>query len=411
MALFFRGRPATEARSSNLPELIDAATGGRRGLAGRPVGWAGSLAIPAVWAAVRLRANIISSLPVQVFRDGPDGRPVRVPTPGPLDRPSVDFDITSWLSASQLSLDLRGNAYGRILAREPRTNLPTQVELVHPDDVQVDVGRDGFIRYRFGGREVDSLDVWHERQNEAPGSVVGMSPISAAARSLGVNLSAADYGAEFYTDALTASGLLSSDAPIDEVQARIAKARVRAAQQGREPLVLGGNWTYKPLTVAPAEAMFLDVLRFGAEDAARLFDVPGEFIGAPAGGSSLTYANREQRMQDLLALRLGPAIARRERALSRFTVRGQYVKLNTGSLLRADLMTRYNSYKLGMSSGFLAEDEARAFEDREPLTDEQIARLKDLGVLGKPAAPAAAASADGTNPVGVVDPAVQEVPA
>jgi HK97 family phage portal protein len=405
VAVFFRGSNApSQQRATNLTQLIDEASGGRRGIGGRSsraVGWAGALSIPAVWAAVRLRANVIASLPVGVYRDNPDGTTRRVTgssVPSVLSQPSAQFDIVSWLHASQVSLDLRGNAYGRILARDPRTYLPTQVELVHPDDVTVTTLRDGSIEYRFGGRPVDSLDVWHERQNEIPGDVVGMSPISAAARSLGINLSAEDYGGGFYDEALTASGLLSSEAPIDETQARIAKARVRASQQGREPLVLGGNWTYRPLTVSPAEAMFLDVLRYGATDVARLFDVPGELIDANTSGSSVTYANREQRVQDLLAFRLGPAIARRERALSRFTVRGQYVKLNTGALLRGDLMTRMNAYNVGVRIGAYSMDEVRALEDRPPLTDEELQDLHDAGLLGSPTPPQYGAPAPATTP-------------
>lgn len=407
MALFFRGTGgATAQRATNLPQIIDEATGSRRGLGGRSVrhvGWSGALSIPAVWSAVRLRANVIASLPVQVYRDR-DGVPVRVPAsavPGVLTQPAAQFDMTSWLHASQVSLDLRGNAYGRILSRDPNTYLPTQIELVHPDAVHVDTDREGELRYTFGGRQVPTFDVWHERQNEQPGSAVGMSPISAAARALGVNLAAEDYGGGFYDEALTASGLLSSDAPIDEQQAKIVKARVLAVQQGREPLVLGGNWNYKPLTVSPAEAMFLDVLRYGATDVARLFDVPGEMIDANTSGSSITYANREQRVQDLLAFRLGPAIARRERALSRLTVRGQYVKLNVAALLRGDLMTRYKSYEVGLHNGFLALEEVRALEEREPLTPEQLAELHDAGLLGTPTAPDyAPASAPSPIPTG-----------
>jgi len=389
VAVFFRGAGGTTAqRATNLPQLLDEATGGRRGVggrAGRAVGWSGALSIPAVWSAVRLRANVIASLPVQVYRDR-DGLPQRITgnaVPSVLGMPSAAFDMTSWLAASQLSLDLRGNAYGRIVARdEGRTWLPTQIELVHPDDVTVTERRDGTIEYRFAGKPVDPFEVWHERCNEQPGSVVGMSPITAAAHALGITLRAEDYGGAFYDEAMTASGLLSSEAPIDETQARIAKARVLAAQQGREPLVLGGNWTYKPLSISPTDAAYLEVLARGDVDAARLFDVPGEMIEANTSGSSITYANREQRVQDLLAFRLGPAIARRERALSRLTVRGQYVKLNTASLLRADLTTRYQSYERGLRNGFLALEEVRALEDREPLTDAQLEALHDAGLLG-----------------------------
>jgi HK97 family phage portal protein len=393
-------RPGGQQRVSNLGELVDVATGGRRGTAGRAVGWAGVLSIPAVWSAVRLRANVIGSLPVGVFRNGPDGLPRRVPDAqvnGALTMPSAQFDMVSWLHASQLSLDLRGNAYGKIVARHPATYLPTQVELVHPDDVTVDERTDGTIEYRFGGRQVPTFDVWHERQNEVPGSVVGMSPITAAARALGITLSAEDYGGRFYDEALTPSSLLSSDAPIDEDQAKIVKARVRATQNGREPLVLGGNWTYRPLAISPTDAAYLEVLARGDIDAGRLFDVPGELIDANTSGSSVTYANREQRVQDLLAFRLGPAITRRERALSRLTPRGQYVKLNIAALLRADLMTRYKSYELGLRNGFLTFDEVRALEDREPISAEDLALLNGLGLLGKPGATAPAAAPAGAD--------------
>jgi phage portal protein BeeE len=125
--------------------------------------------------------------------------------------------------------------------------------------------------------------------------------------------------------------------------------------------------------------------------------VPGELIDANTSGSSVTYANREQRVQDLLAFRLGPAISRRERALSRLTPRGQYVKLNIAALLRADLMTRYKSYELGLRNGFLTFDEVRALEDREPISAEDLALLNGLGLLGKPGATAPAAAPAGAD--------------
>jgi HK97 family phage portal protein len=408
VAVFFRGTPPPDAaRAANLGWVLDAATGGRRGITGRAghrhVGWSGALSVPAVWAAVRVRANVISSLPVQVLRDRPDGTTQRITgnaVPGVLSQPSAVFDMTSWLAASQLSLDLRGNAYGRIVARHPTTYLPTQVELVHPDDVTVTTDRtSGEIVYRFAGRRVDTFDVWHERQNEEPGSVVGLSPIAACARALGINLSAADYGGGFFDEALTPSGLLSSDAPIDEDQAQVVKRRVQATQQGREPLVLGGNWSYKPLSISPTDAAYLEVLGRGDVDAARIFDVPGELIEANVSGSSITYANREQRIQDLLAFRLGPAITRRERALSRFTVRGQYVKLNTAALLRSDLMTRYSSYERGLRNGFLSLAEVRALEDREPMTQADLDQLHDAGLLGAATPADPPATGTGTIPV------------
>jgi hypothetical protein len=46
--------------------------------------------------------------------------------------------------------------------------------------------------------------------------------------------------------------------------------------------------------------------------------------------------------------------------------RGQFVKFNTGSLLRTDLKSRYESNRVGIEARFLTVNEARTLEDREP---------------------------------------------
>jgi phage portal protein BeeE len=47
----------------------------------------------------------------------------------------------------------------------------------------------------------------------------------------------------------------------------------------------------------------------------------------------------------------------------------QYVRFNTGALLRSDLQTRYASYATALAAGFLTVDEVRELEDRPPLAD------------------------------------------
>jgi hypothetical protein len=43
------------------------------------------------------------------------------------------------------------------------------------------------------------------------------------------------------------------------------------------------------------------------------------------------------------------------------------VKFNVDGLLRSDLSTRYAAHAVGIGSGFLTVDEARAYEDLPPL--------------------------------------------
>lgn len=354
-----------------------------------PVGWGGSLAVPAVWAAVRLRANLLASCPVDVYRRRPNGTTEQVPTPAVLETPAAGQDITSWLHASQVSLDLRGNAYGKVLEWDPRTFLPAQIELLHPDDVVVRE-YEGAWRYYVNGALQETRDIWHERCNDTPGSPVGASPIAMAARSLGIQLAAEQFGADFFRDGAHPTALLTSEDELVGDAATVAKRRFMDVIGGkREPLVLGKNWKYQPLSVAPSESQFLELMQFGVEQVARLFDLPAEMIGGASSGSSVTYANVEQKSQDFLAYRFGTVVGRRERALSRLTPRGQFVKINTASLLRTDLMTQYKSFELGLKNKFLGLDEVRQLLDRPPMTEDQLALLDQLGL--KPSTPAAPA--------------------
>ena len=102
----------------------------------------------------------------------------------------------------------------------------------------------------------------------------------------------------------------------------------------------------------------------------RIYGVPPEMIGADSG-NSMTYANVEQRDLALLKYVVGPWLTRLETALTALLPAGQYVKFNTGGLLRTDLASRYASYAIALTNGFLTVDEVRALEDREPLPPEQ----------------------------------------
>jgi hypothetical protein len=243
-----------------------------------------------VWSAVRLRANIVGILPVGVFRRDPGTG--RGPRPrrrnGVLAQPSAQFDIMSWLHAGQVALDLRGNNYGRIVARDPRTYLPTQIELVHPDDGAVSAPRKtAASSTRFAGKVVDTFDVWHERQNEVPGSVVGHVPDHRRRPRAG------DHRRR---RGLRRRILRPTPAPLGAVVLRRADRR-GPGEDRQTPGVLGpsraanrsssaGTGSTQTLSISPTDALLLEVLRYGREQVAQLFDVPGELIGAPAQGSS-----------------------------------------------------------------------------------------------------------------------------
>jgi HK97 family phage portal protein len=290
-----------------------------------------------------------------------------VDPPRVLVTPAAGTDLPDWLWQHMASYLLRGNVTGLIVDRAG-LGRPSQIELVSPDRLMPQVDQnDRTVTWRLDGQEIDRDEVWHRRAYPVPGEVLGLSPIAHAAQSIGLGLGAEAFGAKFFGDNATPSGLLTSDQRLTRGQAQELSEAWRIAHKGRrKTAVLGSGTKWQAVSVAPEESQFLDTLRFNVQQIARVFGVPPELIAAESGNSQ-TYANIESRDLSLLKYAVGPWLGRLERAMTTLVTRGQYVKFNAAGLLRTDLKTRYESYAIGLDKGFLTLDEVRDLEDREPL--------------------------------------------
>jgi HK97 family phage portal protein len=331
----------------------------------------------AVWACLRLRADLISTMPVDVFRRS-GGVQVEVTKPSLLVTPDGVSDVTEWLYSSQVDLDRYGNAYGVITAKDA-AGKPMKVDLVSAGEVSVRAKGSTITKYRIGRTEYDPSMVWHERQFTVAGLPVGLSPISYAAMSIGGYLSAQQFALDWFTNGAGPSGhLQNTQKTVAPGEATTVKERFKAAILNRDVFVSGSDWTYNPLVAAANDAAFLDEMKFGVADVCRFFGVPGDMIDAESSSGSITYANVTQRNLQLLILNLGPAITRREKALSAALPAPRYVKFNTDALLRMDPSGRAAVIKQAIDGRWLTPDEARELEDRQPLTPEQESQFDRL---------------------------------
>jgi HK97 family phage portal protein len=326
-----------------------------------------ALRLSTVWACVRLLADSVSTLPLDMYRKGE--RTPLATAPPLLQRPSADFDLADWLYATMASLLLRGNAYGLITARSGAGLLPAQVDLVHPDRVGVTVNGEGRVTYRLLGDEVDPATVWHVKAFPFPGSPVGLSPIEYARETIGLGLAAENFGAQFFGGAAVPSGVLTSDQRITAEQAGDLKERWNARHKGKRDIaVLGDGAKFQAVTIPNDQAQFIESQQFNVNAIARLFGVPGEMVGGQTAGP-LAYTSPEQRGEDFLTYSVRPWLLRVERAVSRLLPRTQQAKFNAGGFVRVSLKDRYEAHKTGIEAGFLTVNEARELEDRPPLPE------------------------------------------
>lgn len=343
----------------------------------------------AVWACLRLRANLISTMPVDVYRKV-EGIQVEVPKPPVLLKPGGErVEMPEWLYSSQFDLDRAGNAVGLITARDG-LGLPARIELQPTSEITVRM-RKGKLTYKIAGTVYQPDEVWHEKQYTTSGLHVGLSPVAYAAWSISEYLSIQQFALDWFSGGAIPSAHLKNTAKtIDPDKADEAKRRFKAAVQGRDLFVTGMDWDYKMIQAEQAGAEWLAAKQASIGDIARYFDCPSDLIDAAVSGSSITYANLTQRNLQFLIISLGPAVKRREDALSNLTSKPRFVKLNTDALLRMDPQTRAQVLKLRIDSRTLTPTEARALDDMPPLTDAQISEFDRLFGKGTQAQPTTA---------------------
>lgn len=323
----------------------------------------------AVAASVNLLANIVSMLPLKSYSGG-GGVARQIATPKwMVDLAGDGHGTPDWLKQVIYSGGLRGNVYGTIAERDPNSGLPRQLPLLHPDDVSVRRGDDGKAEWYVNGTRVDSSRIWHRRWHPVPGSIRGASPVARHALTIGLGLAAEQFGAQFFTDGGHPTALFQNkEKTIDPSQSATIKARLKAVLSGnREPMVLGSDWSYTPLQVAPNESQFLESNSFSSAECARIFG-PGmpEMLGYETGGS-MTYANIEQRGLDLLTFTLDPWLVWVEGMLSDLLPKPQYVKFERKALARTDLLTRFRAHEIALRNQWEVVNEVRALEEQAPV--------------------------------------------
>ncbi|MEV4705037.1 phage portal protein [Actinoplanes sp. NPDC049316] len=326
----------------------------------------------AVWACLRLRADLISTMPVDTYRKVKGVR-VEVPKPPVLVTPDGGpGGIQEWLYASQVDLDRAGNCFGLVTARDGN-RLPARIELQRLADVSVRANGSTITEVRVSGQKVALEDVWHEKQYPVAGMPLGLSPVAHAAWSIEESMSAQQFALDWFGgSAIPMAELKNTAKTINKREAQVAKDAFRAAVADGDLFVHGNDWEYKPIQTVAASAAFLDARSASVSDVARFFGCPGDMIDAAVQSGNITYANIGQRNQQLLTMHVGPAVSRRETALSRLTLGDRFVKLNRSALLAMDPETRARVLDLQVKGRLRTNTEARAVDDLPPLTAEDI---------------------------------------
>lgn len=348
---------------------------------------------------ISLRSETLASVGLFLFRRTADGGRARAddnPLYGVLhDNANPRMSAFEFREFLVRQLDTFGNAVARI-----GRNARGQVVALWPEpwsNVGMERLASGRLRYRFtnpdGGTTVLLEDeVLHVRGPTRDG-YTGLSPIQIARGAFGLALEQKRTADGFMENALRPSGLLSFPEKIGKEAREAIRTAVRdghagAGNAGRF-MILDGGAKFDAITFTPADAEFLETRKLSALDVARVYGCPPTTVGIT---DNATYSNVEGESTALVRNALGPLAARIEQAMMRCLLteagrRSLYIEHDLSALLRGDVQSRFEAYRIGREIGALSPNDVRRRENEPPIaggdTYHQPANWVPLGTISQ----------------------------
>ena len=356
---------------------------------GKAVNERSAMQMTAVYACVRILSEAIASLPLHVYRYNDTGgkeKALAHPLYGILhDEPNPEMSAFSFRETLMTHLLLWGNGYAQII-RNGRGEVIALYPLM-PDRMTVDRDAQGNIFYEYtrsdgdartmGGKStvrLASSDVLH-----IPGlgfdGLVGYSPIAMAKNAIGMGLACDEYGASFYQNGAQPGGVLEHPGVVkDPKRVRDSwNAIYQGSANAHRVAVLEEGMAYKPISISPEQAQFLETRKFQIDEIARIFRVPPHMVGDLEKSS---FSNIEQQSLEFVKYTLAPWITRWEQAIYRALLSQAekerfFVRFNVEGLLRGDYQSRMTGYSIARQNGWMSANDIRELEnlDRIPTED------------------------------------------
>ena len=332
--------------------------------------------VNAIYSAISLISDTISSLPVDTFirRDG--SRFAFRPRPVWVSRPDVDTTKEAFWGAIIVSLLLDGNAFIRVYSNDAGEVVNLNVLNPH----KVEIRRNGLGRVMFEvegeSRLLSSDEIVFVPDVVRPGHMRGVSRVEALKENFGLAIALQSYAAKFFGSGTQTAGIIEFPGNLTADQAKALQegfdARHRGWGRAHKTGIISGGAKYVPTSVENDKAQFLDSRRLAIEDVARAFNVPPHLLGLPGTNS---YASVEQNNLAWVTHCLRPIVQKLETAFTPLLSRvpgGEtaFLKFNLDGLLRADINSRMSAYSTGLNSGFLTINDVRRLEDLQPIQDE-----------------------------------------
>lgn len=386
---------AMPARSAGDPALIEWFGGGAAASSGVVVTPETAMSCPPVYSAVRLVANTVGTLPLDLFRrTGPDSR--ERATDHPLhellhDRPNGWMTAAEFRTALHTHNCLYGKAYARIIWNN--AGMATALEPVHPSAVTPFRPPGGGLAFRWQPEDSAARTLFpHEmlairRPPFKRNLIDTKSPIDEHVETIGAAMATLEYLSRFFANNATPKSAIKVPSPLGDEAAMLLRKSFERRHQGLDNAhriaILDGGMEIVKLGLDNDQAKTLEHYKELCAAIAAIYNVPLHLIGQ-VDKSTSWGTGIEQQAIGFITHCIRPELVFWEQALNAALLssdgrREYYFEHNVDALLRGDFKSRMDGYALMIQWGLATPNEVRRLMNLPPL-DGGDSRLQPLNM-------------------------------
>jgi HK97 family phage portal protein len=342
-----------------------------------------ALTVSAFHTGVRLIAEDIAGLPLNIFRkDGP--RRIEAPSHPSYTAlhasPNPEMTAMVWRETMIGHYLTWGNAYS-----EKEFNALNQVVRLwplRPDRMKVERDDAGGRVYKYRLRSGEQVILPQRNVFHVPGfgfdGLVGYSRLTMARRALENAIAIEEYGLHTFASGGQRSVVIKHAQQLSTEAKQNIVASWEKNHSGLENAqrtgILDEGMDLEEVGFPPEDAQFIESKKHSVEEIARWLRLAPHKL---SDFSRATFSNIEESNLDHVTSTLMPIGNRFEQQYDKDVLGGGafYTKHNFAALLRGNSKDRAEFYKAMREIGVYTDDEIRAFEDMNPLTDEDRQRV------------------------------------
>jgi HK97 family phage portal protein len=349
--------------------------------AGVSVNEKSALKITTVYACVRIISDTIASLPLHVYtrndNTGGKDRSYKHPLYKVLHhQPNDEMTAYTYWGTVAGHLLTWGNSYseiefngaGDVVALWP----------ISPDRVRVE-RRGGKVLYDVDSNSKSGVTLPAEKVLHIHGlgfdGLTGYSPIQMAKEALAFAKATENYGATFFGNGAKPGGVLEMEGVLKDDAAR---TRLRdswndlhgGSERSHKVAILESGMKYKPISLPPNDAQFLDTRKWQKADIAQIYRVPLHMLNEL---SNATFSNIEHQGIEFVQHTIRPYLVNIEQEIQRKLISDDnvFAEWLVDGLLRGDAKSRNEALQIQRQNGIINANEWRSIENMNPQDGDQ----------------------------------------